>query len=75
MFQIWLLIVTVGVTVTIDHWWAWWLVLIPITVGLTPLLAGLVSYIIMNCKQLKPVITIINLQTDFLKKYLLRPIF
>ncbi|XP_024377736.1 putative sulfur deprivation response regulator isoform X3 [Physcomitrium patens] len=41
LLQIWLLIVTVGVTVTIDHWWAWWLVLIPITVGLTPLLAGL----------------------------------
>jgi hypothetical protein len=50
--QIWLLIVTVGVTVTIHYWWAWWIVLIPLTVGLTPLLASMVCSITLLCTEL-----------------------
>jgi hypothetical protein len=42
ILQLWLLFVTVGVTVTIEYWWAWWLAIIPTTLALTPLLAGMV---------------------------------
>eukprot|EP00897_Mesotaenium_endlicherianum_P005624 jgi/Mesen1/508/ME000104S10599 len=37
--QIWILFVTMGVTVTLHYWWIWWLCLIGLTVALTPLLA------------------------------------
>ncbi|KAG0572786.1 hypothetical protein KC19_VG125000, partial [Ceratodon purpureus] len=41
LLQVWLLVVTVGITVSSDHWWAWWLVIIPLTLILTPFLAAL----------------------------------
>lgn len=41
--QLWLLFITVGVTVTLDYWWIWWGVLIIGTCVLTPILAKQVS--------------------------------
>eukprot|EP00249_Psilotum_nudum_P000689 c12779_g1_i2 orf=681-1592(+) len=37
--QVWLLFITVGVTLTLKWWWIWWIVLILVTVCAIPLLA------------------------------------